>query len=120
MSRVLATRLKRLEKRHRNRRPLPTVIAGIYPEEAGPIVGIEGGGKLIRLEAGETLAGLQARAVRELPARFLAIRYMAPVAAPRPVPAPVAPAPDPWPAFDRSQPEAWRQYRQFAEEGMKP
>ena len=106
----LRTRVKRLEKRLGRRRPLSTIITGIYPEEQpGPIIGIAGDGKRVRLKAGETLRELKARAVAELPGRFLQVLYAAtaaserasePSPAPTPADAPEA-APRPVPGVGR-------------------
>lgn len=98
----LRTRLARLELRASRRKPLPTIIMGIYPEEAGPILGIEGDGQRVKLQPGETLAELQRRAAATLPSRFLRIAYgAAPERAsePSPAPAPInAPEGVPWPS----------------------
>lgn len=84
----LRTRLARLELRASRRKPFPTIIMGIYPEEAGPIIGIEGEGKGLKLQPGETLAELQRRAAATLPGRFLRIAYGPARAAPERASAP--------------------------------
>lgn len=101
----LRTRLARLELRASRRKPFPTIITGIYPEEAGLILGIESEGQRVKLQPGETLAELQRRAVDTLPGRFLRIAYGAARAAPEgvsepsPAPAPMnAPSCPAWPS----------------------
>ena len=103
----LTTRVKRLEKRLGRRKPLPTIIMGIYPEEqGGPILGIEGEGELLRLKAGQSLAELRRIAAATLPGRFLRIAYgparTTPEGAsePSPVPGPMnAPSGPAWPSM---------------------
>lgn len=90
----LRTRLSRLELRASRRKPFPTIVTGIYPEEAGPIIGIEGEGKRLKLQPGETLAELQRRAAATLSGRFLRIAYGATRAAPEGASEP-SPAPAP-------------------------
>lgn len=72
----LRARVKRVEKRLGRRKPLPTIITGIYPEEQpGPIVSFEGnGGQRAELKPGETLPELQRRALA-LPGRMLRTCY---------------------------------------------
>lgn len=79
-------RVEAVEKRQRHRKPLPTIITGIYPEEQpGTITGIEGdGGTRVRLKVGETMDQLQRRAVATLPGRFLQVLYAATAAPERP------------------------------------
>lgn len=91
---TLRRRVERVEKRQRERTPLPTIIMGIYAEEQpGPILGIEGNGKLLRVEAGQSLAELKRIAAATLPGRFLRIAYGAAGAAPELAGEPSAPAP---------------------------
>ena len=72
----LRTRVKRLEKRLGNRKPLPTIVMGIYDNPGAEVIGLEGdNGQRVRLKPGETLAELQRRAVATLPGRFLRIAY---------------------------------------------
>lgn len=117
----LRTRVKRRLKRLGNRKPLPVIITGIYPEEQpGEAIGYEGAGVTVLAEPGEALETLRKRAAGEIPSRFIRTLYapfpgaVEPVAAPIPAPAPAMPT------FDRSTPEAWRGWRAFAEEGLKP
>lgn len=103
---TLRRRVERAERRRRERKPLPTIIMGIYPEEQpGPILGIEGEGELLRLEAGQSIAELKRIAAATLSGRFLRIAYGAARAAPEgasepsPALAPTnAPKGVPWPS----------------------
>lgn len=98
----LRTRVKRRLKRLGNRKPLPTIITGIYPEEQpGEVIGMEGLGVAVMRAAGEPTAALAARAAALTGARVLKTLYAAPLPKFEPVPAP-APRPaeavpvDPW------------------------
>ena len=97
----LRTRVKRLEKRLGRRKPLPTIVTGIYPEEQpGEVIGIEGLGVTVMRAAGEPIGQLHARAATLTGARILKTLYAAPAVKIEPVPTP-APVPsavpvDPW------------------------
>lgn len=97
----LRTRVKRLEKRLGRRKPLPTIVTGIYAEEMpGEVIGLEGLGVAVMRAVGEPLGQLQARAATLTGARILKTLYAAPAVKIEPVPAP-APVPsavpvDPW------------------------
>lgn len=97
----LRTRVKRLEKRLGRRKPLPTIVTGIYPEEMpGEVIGVQGLGVAVMRAAGEPLGELQARAATLTGARILKTLYAPPAVKSEPVAAPVRPseaAPaDPW------------------------
>ena len=118
---TLQNRVKRELKRLRRRRKLPTIFMAIHDSEGcGQPIGYEGAGVTVIRAAGEALEGLKARAARQIPSRFIRTLYAPfpgtvepfPIATPAPAPA--------MPTFDRSNPEAWRGWRAFAEEGLKP
>lgn len=97
----LRTRVKRLEKRLGRRKPLPTIVTGIYPEEQpGEVIGMEGAGIAVMRAAGEPLGQLQARAATLTGARFLKTLYAAPAVKIEPfaasAPPPEAVPVDPW------------------------
>lgn len=69
-------RVEAVEKRRRYRKPLPTIITGIYPEECRAVVGIEGdNGQRVHLRAGKTPLNLQARAVATFAGRMFRTCY---------------------------------------------
>lgn len=78
---TLRRRIERVEHRNRNRhrKPLPTIIATIHPDELpGPIIGVEGyNGQRVRLKPGESIEQLQRRAIATLPGRMLRTCYRA-------------------------------------------
>lgn len=118
---TLHNRVKREIKRLRRRRKFPTVFAEVHEDEGlSEPIGYQGAGVTVMRAAGEALDAFRLRAAGEIPFRFAAALYAplpgeiepVPVAPPAPVPA--------MPTFDRSAPEAWRGWRAFAEEGLKP
>lgn len=97
----LRARLARLEKRLGRRKPMPTIVTGIYDTSGAEVIGLEGNGVAV-MRAGplESPGALASRCATLTGARVLKTLYAPslpksePVAAPAPVPeaAPV----DPW------------------------
>lgn len=77
MSRVLATRLRRLEKRRRHRRPMPPVLMCIYPDEqTGPVTGARATrAGYVQRRYDEDLDGFAIRASAELGERVMQACY---------------------------------------------
>lgn len=97
----LRTRVNRRLKRLGNRKPLPTIVTGIYSEEQpGEVIGMEGAGIAVMRAAGEPLGQLQARAATLTGARILKTLYAPPAVkiepTPDPAPVPSAVPVDPW------------------------
>lgn len=118
----LRTRIKRLERQGRSRRPRRAVIYARYDEAEDSMVGLAAisGAATSRLW-GEALPALCERARAGLGARQVLIaRYPAPAPVIAPVAAPGEPVPPSAPAFDPKRPDAWRDYRAFAEQGQMP
>lgn len=118
----LRTRVRRLERQSRSRRPRQAVVYTRYDEPEDRIValGAISGAATSRLW-GEALPALCGRARAGLGARQVLIAgYPAPAPVIAPVAAPGEPVPAPPPAFDPKRPDAWRDYRAFAEQGQLP
>lgn len=118
---TLHNRVKRELKRLKRRRKLPTIFMAIHDSEGcGEPIGYEGAGVTVLAEPGEALETLRKRAAGEIPSRFIRTLY-GPLPGKTDAIAVATPAPAPaMPTFDRSTPEAWRGWRAFAEEGLKP
>jgi hypothetical protein len=117
---TLTTRVRRLEKQRRGRRLRSPVLYVRYDDDDGRIVGL---GTIavppVSRSWGEALASLAARARAGTGQREpLIATYPAPAPEIAPVAAPAEPVPPAAPAFDPKRPEAWRDWRAFAEEGI--
>ncbi len=97
----LRTRVKRRLKRLGNRKPLPTIVMGIYDNSGAEVIGLQGNGvAVMRAGPQEPLGTLASRCATLTGARVLKTLYarslpkIEPVAAP--APAPEAVPVDPW------------------------
>lgn len=120
---TLRATIAKLEKRQRSRRVRRAVVYALFDQPDGAVIGVASiDGSVSHRRWSETLPALceRARAVGERPRAILTAMY-----APAPVIAPVAAPgafcePTPPPAFDPKRPDAWRDYRAFAEQGERP
>ncbi len=118
----LLARVRRIERQQRSRRPRQAVIYCRYDEDDARIAGLGTIARaLVNRHWGEALNSLAARVGAGTGAREpLIAAYPAPAPEIAPVAAPGEPVPPPPPAFDPKRPDAWRDYRAFAEQGQMP